>query len=350
MTARVHVAILGAGGYGAGELLRLLAGHPQAQVVSLVGRSDVGAPVDAVHPHLRGFYRLHISAEADLDRLLAGEKAVVFSALPRGVSGRAIATLLERCDDPRLRVIDLSGDLRLRDVQQHRRFYPDTPELLHLREQAVYGLPELNAGRIRQARLIANPGCLATAAILALAPLVRLGIEGAVSIDACTGSSGSGRGLKATTHHPTRHADFRAYRPLAHQHEPEIVQAVREATGADVATSFVPHSMDAARGIAVTLHATLRDATDTDSLRAHCERFYADAPFVRLRSDPPTLQDVVCSNFCDLSAVVRQRQAVVMATLDNLVKGMAGTAIQNMNLMCGLEPTTGLWFPAPRMI
>lgn len=343
------VAILGATGYGAGELLRLLAGHPRARVVSLVGRSHVGEPIDAVHPHLRGFYDLRISPEPDLTALRDAPAAVVFSALPSGVSGRAVAELLERAGDARLRVIDLSGDLRLRDPQMHRRFYPETPELSQLREQAVYGLPELNAERIARARIVANPGCLAAAVILALAPLAKPGLDGPVAIDACTGSSGSGRSLKETTHHPTRHGELWAYRPLAHQHEPEIVQAVRDATGVEAAMSFVPHSMDAARGIAVTLHATLREPANPDRLRTHYEAFYAQAPFVRIREAPPRLQHVVGSNFCDIGLTARGRQVVVLAAIDNLVKGMAGTAIQNMNLMCGFEQTQGLWFPAPRL-
>lgn len=354
MTAAVHVGILGGSGYGAGELLRLLTQHPRATVVSVTSASSSGEPVERVHPHLRGFYALRMTKSLDLERLLAVDRAVVFSALPHGSSGSAITDLLaelrRREADRRVRIVDLSGDFRLRDIRTHERYYPESPALPELRARFVYGLPERQRDDIRSATLVANPGCLASAAILAAAPLLADGFAGPVAVDAKTGSSGSGRALKETTHHPTRHADFRAYKPLAHQHEPEILQAWGDPPGDRIRISFVAQSMDAARGIYVTVHLTLPREGDTAALLRRYAEFYEECPFVRVGEESPALQNVVGSNFCDVSVACRGRQVVAMAALDNLVKGMAGTAIQNMNLMCGLAEETGLWVPGMRPV
>lgn len=352
MSERVRIAILGGTGYGAGELLRLLTQHPQAEVVEVTSSSQSGERVDVAHSHLRGFCDLTMSREVDLSRLLTGERAVIFSALPHGVSAAAIETLLRRESAPqreRLKIVDLSGDFRLCDETLHQRWYPRSPLLPDLRRSFVYGLPELNRDAVKNAQRVANPGCLATAAILAIAPLVEW-LDGPIAVDAKTGSSGSGRELKETTHHPTRHADFRAYKPLAHQHEPEILQALGDAHGERLTLSFVAQSLDLTRGIFVCAHATLREAKDSAALLDRYRAYYASAPFVRVRADSPTLQDVVGSNFCDVSVAGRGKHVIAMAAIDNLVKGMAGAAIQNMNLILGLPETTGLWQPSFRPV
>ena len=349
----IHAAILGGTGYGAGELLRLLTQHSQTTVVSVTSTSQVGRGVAEVHPHLRGFYKLPMTEAVDYVHVLDADRSVVFCALPHGHSGAAADAVLREVDrrgaTNRATVIDLSGDLRLRNAGLHRQHYPESADLTDRRAMAVYGLPELKRDSIRTARLIANPGCLASAGILALAPLADE-LAGPVAIDAKTGSSGSGRELKATTHHPTRHADFRAYKPLAHQHEPEILQALGDPNGSRIAASFVAQSMDCARGIYVTAHATMATPVSTSELQERYRRFYALSPFVRMCDEPPTLQDVVGSNFCDIAVACRDRRIVVMAALDNLIKGMAGTAIQNMNLACGLPEETGLWTPSFRPV
>lgn len=354
MSRPIHVAILGATGYGAGELLRLFTQHAAIEVTDVTSSSQVGAAAADVHPHLRGFYDLRLTASVDFARLLASEHAVVIAALPHGASAQVIAALLDELDqDPRGRaaqVIDMSGDFRLSAAGLHARHYPESPALPELRRTFVYGQPELWPERVRSARCVANPGCLATAAILALAPLAHAELRGPVAIDAKTGSSGSGRQLKDTTHHPTRHADFRAYKPLAHQHEPEILQALGDPHGQRLQVSFVAQRLDVARGIFVTAHLTLAEPTDAATLRRQYAAFYANRPFVRLVDESPALQNVVGSNFCDIALACRERQVVVMAALDNLVKGMAGTAVQNLNLMCGLPETTGLWAPALRPV
>lgn len=354
MSAAIRVAILGGGGFGAGELLRLLIHHPHANVAAVVTRSHVDRAIGEVHPHLRGFYELRMTGAIDLPALLDGDAAVVFSALPHGASAAAIDALLLAAESvdgaDKLRIVDLSGDLRLKHKPAHEQCYPETPWLAGVRERFTYGLTELDRARIQAAKFVANPGCLATASILATAPLTPMGVAGGIVIDAKTGSSGSGRQLKQTTHHPTRRANFRAYKPLSHQHEPEILQALGDAAGERLRLSFVAQSMDTTRGIYVTAHCEWPEDADADALTRRYTSFYADSPFVRVLAEPPELQNVVGSNFCDIGVAARGRQVIVMAALDNLIKGMSGAAIQNMNLMCGLPETAGLWHPATRPI
>ncbi|MCA9244048.1 MAG: N-acetyl-gamma-glutamyl-phosphate reductase [Phycisphaerales bacterium] len=350
----IRAAILGATGYGAGELLRLLVAHPLVDVVGASSTSLRAAPIAVAHPHLAGFYDdLTIEDAIDWAKLRNAKEAVLFSALPHDASPAAIEQALVSAEKAgvRPRVIDLSGALRLRDATIHARHYPETPFADDLRGGFTYGMPEIDRAAVRSARHITNPGCLATASILAVAPLAfACRYSGEIAVDARTGSSGSGKGLKDATHHPTRHADFRAYKPMAHQHEPEILQALGDANGERIALSFVPHSLPVSRGIFVTAHATLPDEMTTTALREAYRRYYAESPFIRLRDDSPTLQDVVGSNFCDIAVFARARQVVAMSTIDNLVKGMAGAAIQNMNLMCGHDERLGLWTPALRPV
>lgn len=354
MSLAIRAAVLGAGGYGASELLRLCTQHPSLEIVAVTSTSHVGKQVHEVHPHLEGFYDIPITEDVDPHAFCETEESVIFSALPHGVSATVIGKLLARLEqhdcNHGVRVIDLSGDLRLKDLEIHRRFYSASPDLPALRVQFVYGLPELGRSHLHGARFVANPGCLASASILATAPLAGASSDfsGALTIDAKTGSSGSGNKLKTTTHHPTRHSNFRAYKPLGHQHEPEIIQALGDPLGERLEVSFVAQSMDTTRGIFVTAHLTLAEAISQSSLAERYEKFYEASPFVRVVEGTPELQNVVGSNFCDVAVACRGRQVITMSAIDNLIKGMAGTAIQNANLMCGLPERTGLWQPSLR--
>ncbi len=345
MAKSIGVGILGGTGYGAGELLRLLVAHPTVEVVSLTTTSKVGASVASAHPHLAGFYDLPFSERLDLERLSSFEHAVVFAALPHGASASGIAELLKTPGAEKLKVIDLSGDFRLTNETQRQKHYPEAVAAPELRAQFVYGLSEINRDAIRNARYIANPGCLSSACILAARPFAEGGFRGSIVFDAKTGTSGAGRSPSEAMHHPTRHANSAAYKILEHRHEPEILQGLGDAAGERIETSFVPHLLPTARGILATAYLQLDRETSTSELRDLYRRYYQHSPFIRVREGSPDLHDVLSSNFCDVGVVARGKQIVCMATLDNLVKGMAGQAIQNLNLMCGLPETTGLWVP-----
>lgn len=332
----IRVAILGATGFGGGELLRLLANHPSAEVVAVTSRSSAGKSVGEVHPHLASVCNQTFQAD-----LFGVDVDCVFSSLPHGESGNAVEAV--RASHPNAKVIDLSGDLRLKDLATHRKFYKSSGDFSEVRSEAVYGLTEVNKAEISDAQVIANPGCLATASILSLLPFTGYEFR-SVHQHAATGSSGSGKEPKAGTHHPIRHANFLAYKVLEHQHVPEIEQCL---IGAGVKLShlpFVAHSLPISRGILCTTFLELIQALTQSEMDELMTRRYRECPFVRYRgSSPCEIENVVGSNFCDISAVVRDGQIVVHAAIDNLVKGMAGQGIQNMNVMFGLPEKAGLW-------
>jgi N-acetyl-gamma-glutamyl-phosphate reductase common form len=349
------IAILGGTGYGAGELLRLIAAHPLAAAVSIVSSSTAGGKVADSHPQLRAINNLCFDGELNLDALSECEHGIIFSALPHATSAETIEKLLPEIEKRRLKVIDLSPDYRLRDPQAHDKFYPDSKTSPQLRAQFVYGLTELNREAIAGASFVANPGCLASAAALALAPIAKcelpaFKLRSPLVIDAKTGTSGAGLSLGANFHHAYRHASATAYKVLTHRHEPEIKEAAWGALESAPETFFVPHLLPISRGIFTTVYLTLESEVSPAAVKDLYSSFYAESPFIRLLADPPELGAVVCSNYCDIAFQVRGKQLVVMAALDNLVKGMAGVAIQNMNLICGLPEHTGLSFAAPGLI
>lgn len=342
MKKRFGVAIVGGSGYGAGELLRLLAGHPDIDVCSVVTRSHVGKSVDSIHSHLLGVTSLVFEDKPNIAALSRYERAAIVLAMPSGAAVKAIEELLASDIPSTLSLIDLSGDLRLVKEEQHNEFYPEAPFAKDVRSLFTYGLPEVAQPTRGSGIHITNPGCLATAAIMALAPLRTFTLEKHIVIDAKTGTSGAGREPQASMHHPSRCADFTAYKTLQHRHEPEILQALGEEFEKKYSVMFVPHLIPTSRGIFVSVYANLVSPSDGEKLTNSFASFYRDAPFVRLRASPPRLVDVVGTNFCDISVTARGSQVVVMSAIDNLGKGMAGQAIQNMNRVFGLPQETGL--------
>jgi len=348
-TPTVAVAIFGGTGYGAGELLRLLAHHPDVKVVSINSRTQVGKLVTDIHPHLLGFYdTLRFSSELDIDAIKEHPHRIIISALPHEVSGKTGEALEPTRSLLNMKFIDLSGAHRLSAQDLHQQFYPGTPRNEELATKFVYGLTELASNSVSTASHIANPGCLATASILSLAPIASLIKPAFIAFDAKTGSSGSGRELKEGTHHPTRHASYTAYKPLSHQHVPEISSCLKHIGLPSCETSFIAQSLPIARGIYVTTHVHNKTSLNADQVIDAFEAFSAQHPFIRFRKSPPHLQPVVGTNFCDLSVAIDDKKLIVMAAIDNLVKGMAGQAIQNLNLMCGLPEERGLMIPGTR--
>ena len=341
---KIGAIILGGSGYGVGELLRYLTFHPEVEVVSVTSASNIGEKIEELHPNLLGFYPdLVCEGSIEIGKLKKFEQGVVFSSLPHGTSSVELSKLIVQGLPANIHLIDLSGDLRLTDEKVHLKHYPDVEFNPTIREQFEYVVPEL--GLPKKFTHISNPGCLSTAGALALAPLTKVKLTGAVYIDAKTGTSGAGRSPQASMHHPHRHGNFEAYKILSHRHEPEIRQAT--SLKSEIELAFVPHLLPVSRGILVTLFATLEipDLSQAE-LEKHFKNFYSGKYFIRFRNQSPTLHDIVGTNFVDLSVNVRGSQVVIIAALDNLGKGMAGQAIQNMNLVCRLDQLSGLKLPS----
>lgn len=349
MERRLRVAVAGGSGYGGAETLRWLESHPAFEVCGLTSRSAAGKSVADVHPHLAGFHpSLRFVAEPT-DCLGAAPDAFVL-ALPHKESAAWARRLLTA--DPRLRIVDLSGDHRLGDGAAYRAAYgadhPHPDELASGRW--TFGLPEASRDRIRASSLVANPGCFSTGALLAVLPLARAGlVAGAVRHVAITGSSGSGIEPAAGTHHPERTENVRAYKVLDHQHVPEIRRCL-ESEGMPAGTPWrmVPQSGPFARGIFTTAFVPLTRTLTTDELRDVFANEYADDPFVRMRADTPQVGHVRGTNFCDVAVRSAGDEAVVLTAIDNLGKGMVTQAVQNLNLMFGLEETAGIHRPGGR--
>lgn len=334
-----RVSILGATGYGGGELLRLLLQHPNVTVAHATSRSEGGRSVGQVHRNLDRLTDLTFS-NPDLETLLA-DSDVVIGALPHGASAEVLAPIVERG----MRVIDLSGDYRLRDMDTYAKWYKRTHPRPDLVPSAVYGCPEINAEAIADAKLVASPGCFATALNLSLLPAAAKGsLKGRVQATAMTASSGSGADAKAGTHHPTRAGTMRPYKVLSHQHTPEVTQTLRDQGGDVQAIDFTPVSAPLIRGILaiVTAEATLGD-TDEAVVEAY-RAFYADAPFIKVLSDrEPECASIAGTNYVEVRPrLMEDGRLHVVTAIDNLVKGGAGQAVQSLNIMLGLPQTTGL--------
>ena len=334
---KIKIAIFGGSGYGGSELLRILLFHPNAEIVLVTANEHAGRTVGEVHRNLSGICNLKFEiAPPDLSALKDFDLA--FFALPHGQALNLIPKLPEN-----VKAIDLSGDFRIDDADVFQKFYKLEHTATALQKQFVYGLTETNREAIKQAKYIANPGCFATATLLALAPMIKSGLlTGKIIVDAKTGSSGSGAKAAANTHHPQRMNSFYAYKPFTHQHVPEIEQHLRSLGEFENDFVFMTHSLPVARGIFASCYVeTTVNLTDED-LKKLFELYYKDSFFVRQVAGSPDINWVKTTNFCDLAAHSNGKQIAVFAALDNLVKGAAGQAVQNMNLMFGLEERTGL--------
>jgi N-acetyl-gamma-glutamyl-phosphate reductase len=338
----VKAAILGATGYTGEELARLLARHPQAALVSLTSHSHVGKAYSDVYPHMRGIVD-QICEEEDIEGL-AERADVIFIALPHGhAASKVNARLLER-----VKVIDLGADYRLKEQSAYEHWYGvahASPELL---PKAVYGLPEWHREAVRNARLLANPGCYPTCSSLSLAPLLKAGLiePDSIIIDAKSGVTGAGRAVKQDLHYVECSESIKAYGLVTHRHTPEIEQSLGSISGQAVSLTFTPHLVPMSRGILVTAYARLTRNVGEAELREVYLDTYRSEPFVRLcpAGAVPETRWVKGSNFCDIGFRVdeRNQRVIVVGAIDNLLKGASGQAVQNMNLMFGLEETLGL--------
>ncbi len=337
---RIRIAVIGASGYTGADLVRLAARHPRIEIAALTANTHAGKPMARVYPHLAGLELPDLLRNEDVDWT---DIDVAFCGLPHGTSQEVISALPEH-----VRIIDISADFRLRDPATYEKWYGRAHTALELQERAVYGLTEHYREEIASARLVACPGCYPTATLILLLPLISAGLISTddLIIDAKSGVSGAGRGLKQNTLFCEAGEGFGPYAVGAHRHAPEIEQELARAAGHEVVVNFTPHLVPMSRGEFITAHARLAGgatAADCESLLA--ER-YADEPFVRMAPQGvlPATQQVRGSNYVVL-AVREDRipgRVILMSTLDNLVKGSSGQALQNFNVMFGIDETTAL--------
>jgi len=334
---KLRLAIFGGSGYGGSELLRILLLHPNAEIRFVTANEHAGKAVSEVHRNLLGLTNLQfMKAPEDLESL--ANLDCVFLALPHG-QAMEIAPRVPA----NVKVIDLSGDFRLRDASVFALHYGREHSAMDAQSQFVYGLTETNREVIKTSRCVANPGCFATATLLGLAPLVANNLLSCrVIVDAKTGSSGSGAKPAANTHHPQRSNSFYAYKPFTHQHVPEIEQELKSIGDWSNELIFMTHSLPVSRGIFASIYTETKREISAAEARAMFADFYRDSFFVRLVDGSPDINWVKTTNFCDVGFAARGRQLVIFTALDNLVKGAAGQAVENMNLMFGLDEKTGL--------
>jgi N-acetyl-gamma-glutamyl-phosphate reductase len=333
-----RIAILGATGYTALELIKLLLRHPHAEIVAVTSRQEGNPPIATIHPSLHS--RLDLSLQDLAPAEVAARAECVFSCLPHAASAAVIVKLLEAG----ARVVDFSADYRLNKPDVYAEWYgqkhPDADRLGHV----PYGLPELFREQIPPAKLVANPGCYPTSAILALAPLLKAkAIDPAgIVVDSKSGVSGAGRTLKLTSHFPECNESLSAYNVGRHRHTPEIDQVLSTAAGTSVEVVFTPHLIPMDRGILSTTYSQPAPGMTEEKLLATLRAFYAEEPFVRVIDHLPATKDVAGTNFCDVTARIVRGKVVTISCIDNLIKGASGAAVQNFNLMYGYPETMAL--------
>jgi N-acetyl-gamma-glutamyl-phosphate reductase len=337
----ITASIIGGTGYTGGELLRLLAGHPHVEVEYVTSRKESGKKITKIHSHLKGIKKFENLEFKDVDvgRI---DSDVVFCATPHGASMKIVPQLIEKG----LKVIDLSGDYRFEDIEVYEEWYKLKHTGVLEGVKIAYGLPELHRDKIRDAQLVANPGCFPTGAILAVAPLVKENIiEERIIIDSKTGVSGAGVNPTETTHFPNVNEDISPYKITTHRHTPEIEKELKKLGNAKV--SFTPHLAPLTRGILTTAHTFIREDVKREDIIELYKKFYKDEPFIRIFEDGKvSLTAVRGTNFCDIGGfeIDRNGRLVIASAIDNLVKGASGQAIQNMNIMFEFEEILGLLF------
>ena len=350
MTARIPTIVLGGTGYVAGELLRLIAGHPQFELAAIMSDSQPGESVIKAFPHLASAYAdSRFRSQADVEKLIAEiPQAALFSAAPHGVSAALIDSLLGVAAraGTHPRVVDISADFRYSSAEAYEAVYKHPHGAPKRIAEFTCAVPE-HLKKLETTH-VAHPGCFATATLLASVPLLSLGVTSpTLFVSGVTGSTGAGRKPIDGTHHPVRHSDLYSYNALSHRHAPEITACAKAASGVEADFAFVPHSGPFARGIHVTVQAALKTAADTPKILGALREFYANCPFIRVTEQAPRVKEVATSNYAHLSAVANGRTVAVMCVVDNLNKGAAGGAVQWMNRMFGLAETSGLTAPAP---
>ncbi len=342
---KIKAGIIGATGYAGAELVRILLSHPQAEIAAISSVSFEGKPLSEVYPS----YRTLCDMECGTQEEVVEKSDVIFAALPHGLSQE----LASQCAAAGKRFIDLGADFRLESEQEYQEWYGCTFLDQELHKKAVYGLPELFRDKIRGKELVANPGCYTTGAPLALAPAVKNGLVSTkgIIIDSKSGVTGAGRKPSQGNHYPELNEGFHAYKVACHRHTPEIEQTLTSLAGEPVTITFVPHLLPVNRGIISTCYARMLEGVTFEQVRKAYEAFYKDEYFIRLLPEGANadIHHIKYSNFCDISLHydARTHTLIAISAIDNMVKGAAGQAIQNMNILFGLDETTGLKLVPP---
>lgn len=344
MTDSIRVAIVGSTGYGGVELIRLLHQHPKVEITSVLSSSSAGTPITEGYPHLQGI-REDVLDPIEIPTLK--EKAdIVFTATPSGVSTSLVPGFLEAG----LKVIDLAGDFRLTSPEVYERWYKHkAPDPAYL-QKAVYGLSEVFGEEVKGAQFVTNPGCYPTAALLGLIPALEAGWidPDTLIIDGKSGVSGAGRGVSLAVHYAEVNESLKAYKVNKHQHIPEIEQVLSRIAGRTVVTTFTTHLVPMTRGILDTMYAKINGAYGEEDFIRMYREYYKNRPFVRVRDKGtwPATKEVWGSNYCDIGFSVDERtgRVTILSAIDNVMKGAAGQAVQNLNLMMGWDETLGLGF------
>jgi N-acetyl-gamma-glutamyl-phosphate reductase common form len=350
VSERTPAIVLGGTGYVAGELLRLVAGHPGLDVAAILSDSQPGTSVASAFPHLRDAYpHLKFSGLDDIETLIRRTpRSALFSAAPHGVAAGIIDRLLNAAESAgaRTHCVDISADFRYSSVGAYEKVYKHAHGAPSRIGHFTCAVPEHLA--VSPTPHVSHPGCFATATLLASVPLLALGLtDTRLFVTGITGSTGAGRKPSEGTHHPQRHSDLYSYGALSHRHVPEITACAKLATGVDAEFNFVPHSGPFARGIHVTVQASLKQPLSSAQAVEALATFYKDSRFVRVIDTAPRVKDVATSNFANLSAVTNGSSIAVMSVLDNLNKGAAGGGLQWMNRLLGFDESLGLLAPAP---
>ena len=335
-----HISIIGASGYSGAELLKILFRHPDVEVTHVFANSSAGKRVDELYPHFRAVTNL-VYEEYAIEKILNDD--LIFIALPSGEAMNFVPALI----DAGKKVIDLGGDFRLRDAKLYSKYYKHEHKAEQYLRKAVYGLPEWNKQNIQSAQLIANPGCYVTSALLPLLPLVKENLIEAtgITISSLSGVSGAGRSSSVDLSFTEANESVKAYKVGVHQHTPEIETVLTNFGGHQSTVTFVPHLIPIIRGIYSSIYVSPKGTVSFEQIESAYKKYYSNSPFVRLIGNAvPEIKHVQHTNFCDIGWKVYERnnQIILHSVIDNLVKGAAGQAIQNMNLMFGFNETTGL--------
>jgi len=347
---KIRVGLIGATGYGGVGLIELLINHPYVTIGALMAKQDINKPISVIYPHLKGFCDLPVFDPTDFN--CPDDFDIVFYATPDGVGQKAARRWLKEG----VKAIDYSGDFRFNDKDSYASYaarigraeqHAD-PDIL---PSSIYGLPELHRAEIASSDLVGNPGCFAVSCILGLAPALKYGLIDSKDIifDAKSGVSGAGKTPSPAFHFPARYEAMNAYKVTGHQHVYEIERELGLLRGNEIKITFTPHVVPLSRGIITTIYANLLPNVNMDNLREAYSNIYSKEPFIRVLSHGEILSttDVRGSNFCNILLTINSRtgKLIVISLIDNLVKGQAGNALQNMNIMMGIEETTGLMYP-----